>query len=256
MKAAPLIAHRGLARLYPENTRAAVLGALGAGLRRVEIDVQLSADGVPLLHHDADLKRMSGRRGDLRRKPWSELKAWPCHEPARYGRRFLGERICSLGALAKALKGRRGFTLFVELKQESLRRFGRGPMLQAVEAALKPIRRRCALISFDLEVLVEARRRGGFPLGLVLSRRSQLSAPAVQALAPEWIFCDRRLLPRRGSLAAAFAPAKLAVYEVPEAEEARALLLRGAAAIETFFGDRLARALKTHVFGLPQGRSR
>jgi len=239
----PVVAHRGLARIFPENTRASVLGALDAGLAAVEIDIQLSLDGVPLLQHDVDLKRMSGRAGDLRRLTFSKLKGLRMTEPGRFGRRFLGEGLASLAGLASALATRPPFTLFVELKEESLKSFGRAFMLQAVAEALAPIQRRCVLISFDVEVLRLARECTRFPIGPVLRSLAQGRDPSVRSLRPEWIFCDRHLLPKKGGLKALFGPARLCVYEVPELAAARALLARGAAAIETFRCDGLAQEL-------------
>ncbi len=46
------IAHRGGAALRPENTLAAFRHALALGADGAELDVQLSADGVVMVHHD------------------------------------------------------------------------------------------------------------------------------------------------------------------------------------------------------------
>ena len=55
-----LVAHRGYPRRYPENTLLSLLAALEAGAEFVEFDVQMTADGVPVLLHDADLRRTGG----------------------------------------------------------------------------------------------------------------------------------------------------------------------------------------------------
>lgn len=247
MKIPPVVAHRGLARIHPENTRASMLGALRAGLGMMELDVQLSRDGVPVVQHDADLKRMSGRAGDLRRLSFAALRRVRQPEPGRFGRRFAGEPLAGLADLARALaRERRDFTLFVELKEESLRPFGRGYMLAAVAEALAPIRARCVLISFDFAVLRLARRSTRFPLGPVLRSLGQWEREG-KALRPEWVFCDRRLLPKSGPLKARFAPARLVVYEVPDPVPARALLRRGAFAVETFRADSLAQELALYL---------
>jgi glycerophosphoryl diester phosphodiesterase len=220
-----------------------VLGALDAGLSAVEIDIQLSLDGVPLLQHDVDLKRMCGRAGDLRRQPFSKLKRLRMSEPGRFGRRFRGEGLASLAGLASSLAARPSFTLFVELKEESLKSFGRAFMLQAVAEALAPIQRRCVLISFDVGVLRLARETTRFPIGPVLRSVAQGRDLNLRSLRPDWIFSDRHLLPKKGGLKALFGPARLCVYEVPETAEARRLLARGAAAVETFRCDSLAQEL-------------
>ncbi|MCP5410735.1 MAG: hypothetical protein H6924_01045 [Alphaproteobacteria bacterium] len=58
------IAHRGGAGLMPENALAAFADAIARGCDGAELDVQLSADGVPVVHHDyrlmADVARAHG----------------------------------------------------------------------------------------------------------------------------------------------------------------------------------------------------
>lgn len=239
-----VVAHRGLQRLFPENTQASVLGAVIAGLTQVEIDVQLTADGVPVVYHDATLDRVSGRSGDIRKLPWSRVKAIPAHEPGRFGTRYRAERISSLQALAAKLADAPGLkTLFVELKEESLRPFGREAMLAAVAQALRPIHARCVLISFDLPVLSLARRDTRFKVGPVLRSLRQLRSAELRDLRSDWVFCDDRLLSGSGDLKALFGPAKTAVYEVPATDRARHLLRRGITALETYRADSLAQEL-------------
>lgn len=227
-----LVAHRGFAAQYPENTLASVRAALKLGLKWVEIDAQLSLDGVPLVYHDPTLSRVSGRRGDLRRLAWNELKGLPAHEPGRFGARFSRERISSLARVAALFKGKGSARLFVELKEESLKRFGRAFMLSQVLAALGPAARRCILISFDEEVLAMARAATRLPLGPVLRRWGRLKSRFIRALKPEFVFCGTRRLPGKGSLK--LKGSKLCVYEVPDPAEGRALVRRGVDLIETF----------------------
>ncbi len=55
-----VIGHRGAAAYAPENTLASFREARTRGARWVEIDVKLTADLVPILMHDASLKRTTG----------------------------------------------------------------------------------------------------------------------------------------------------------------------------------------------------
>lgn len=50
-----LLAHRGHHQRYPENTIAAFEAAIACGVDGIETDVRLSADGLPILFHDATL---------------------------------------------------------------------------------------------------------------------------------------------------------------------------------------------------------
>jgi glycerophosphoryl diester phosphodiesterase len=58
-----LIGHRGGVSLGPENTIAAIEGALSAGADGVEVDVRISADGAIVLMHDPDVARTTGGTG-------------------------------------------------------------------------------------------------------------------------------------------------------------------------------------------------
>lgn len=62
----PLVfAHRGGARLAPENTMVAIDTGLSLGSDGLEIDTQLSADGIPVVIHDQTLDRTTDRRGPV-----------------------------------------------------------------------------------------------------------------------------------------------------------------------------------------------
>jgi glycerophosphoryl diester phosphodiesterase len=53
-----VIAHRGFSARYPENTLAAIVGAMDAGADMAEVDVQETADGEIVVFHDVVLRRL------------------------------------------------------------------------------------------------------------------------------------------------------------------------------------------------------
>jgi glycerophosphoryl diester phosphodiesterase len=55
-----IIGHRGASAVAPENTLAAFLRAFEDGAGGIELDVRLARDGVPVVIHDATLKRTGG----------------------------------------------------------------------------------------------------------------------------------------------------------------------------------------------------
>jgi glycerophosphoryl diester phosphodiesterase len=70
----PLVyAHRGGARLRPENTVAAFHHGLGLGADGLELDVHLTKDGVVVVHHDPTLERTTNGRGRLREQTADDL---------------------------------------------------------------------------------------------------------------------------------------------------------------------------------------
>ena len=58
-----VVAHRGFARDFPENTLPAFQAALDLGADILETDAHVSADGVAMLTHDPGLWRIAGRSG-------------------------------------------------------------------------------------------------------------------------------------------------------------------------------------------------
>ena len=73
-----VVAHRGYAARYPENTIVALAAAVAGGTRFLEFDVQLSRDEVPLLCHDESLSRVADR--PERRRP-ENPRGWVTRRP-------------------------------------------------------------------------------------------------------------------------------------------------------------------------------
>jgi len=89
-----IIAHRGARALAPENTMSAFIKAADLGARAIEFDVTVSADGVAVLMHDADLDRCSTGTGPVILKTLSELQALDVG--SWFHSDFTGERIPTL----------------------------------------------------------------------------------------------------------------------------------------------------------------
>lgn len=71
-----ILSHRGLtAAGRPENTLAAVDAALSAGADGVEVDLRVTADGVAVCCHDADLERVAGVPGRLQDMDYADVQA-------------------------------------------------------------------------------------------------------------------------------------------------------------------------------------
>jgi glycerophosphoryl diester phosphodiesterase len=153
------IAHRGARREAPDNTVPALKKALAYPIDGIEFDVQMSADGRPLLYHDRTIWRLNRRRKRISELAFSELETldwggW--FRPA-----FSGEPPLTLeGALAVLQPCPR---LLIELKSNPRdRRSGHVRRLTEVVVSIlhrkryRPIQERIYILSFDPDVLAQA----------------------------------------------------------------------------------------------------
>ncbi len=103
-----VVAHRGASSTEPENTLASFERALAIGAPVLELDVRLSADGVPVVIHDPDVSRTTGGSGwvhELTLEQLHRLNAGRPEDP---------QRIPEFGEVLRLVTGRAG--LAVEIK--------------------------------------------------------------------------------------------------------------------------------------------
>ncbi|HEU0225926.1 MAG TPA: glycerophosphodiester phosphodiesterase family protein, partial [Steroidobacteraceae bacterium] len=211
------------------------------GLRFVEFDVQLSADRVPYLIHDASLTRTTRAAGDLRLMGSGQLDGIDAGEPARFGDRHSGTTLPRLAAAAELMRGIPQARAFVEIKRASLAHHGHARCIERILEGIDAVKERCVAISFDAEACRLVRSSGGLPVGWVLHDTPQSSLAALEALQPEYAFCDQRLLPSSGPLPQG--SWDWAVYEVTDGASALRLGAQGVTLVETMAPARLLREL-------------
>lgn len=117
----PLVfAHRGGCAIGPENTLAAFDLGIAAGADGLEVDVHLSADGVPVVHHDAMLDRTTSASGPIAARTADELRQIDagCRFTDGDGFPFRSRGI-GVPALAEVLRRYPGVPLIVEMKVDS-----------------------------------------------------------------------------------------------------------------------------------------
>ena len=69
-----IIAHRGVHNTYPENTIPAFEDAITLGADAVELDVRLSADGIPVVYHYYYLDEVTSLSGPVFNYTWGQFK--------------------------------------------------------------------------------------------------------------------------------------------------------------------------------------
>ncbi|NCB04650.1 MAG: TRAP transporter large permease subunit [Clostridia bacterium] len=111
-----ITAHRGDSAVAPENTLPAFESAIHNLADFAELDVQLSRDGVPVVIHDYDLKRLAGtdrQVSELTLRELKQLDVGRWFSPA-----YQNTRIPTLDEVIRATKGR--IKLNIELKPSAL----------------------------------------------------------------------------------------------------------------------------------------
>lgn len=157
------LAHRGLhdrAAGRIENSLSAIGAAIAAGYG-IEIDLQLSADGVPMVFHDDDLDRLTDASGPVRAKTAAELGAIALKGST--------DPIPTFAQGLALVAGRA--PLLVELKDQSLTMTATDACLEAATAAaLHGYQGPVALMSFNPHTIAHlARLAPDRPRGLTTS---------------------------------------------------------------------------------------
>lgn len=192
------VAHRGFSSKAPENTLAAIRMAIALPyVHWIEIDVQLSKDGVPIVIHDYTLDRTTNGHGKIKDMNWENLRrldagSWK-------GRAFRGEKIPSLEEVLALASGR--LQLNIELKNT-------GNLYPGLEQKVMDIissrgmRNEVVLTSFDDRVLHRIKEIDHrYPTGLIFD--SRLGDPVRRLLELECSMLSirfSRLTPRMAHL--------------------------------------------------------
>lgn len=135
-----IYAHRGSSVRLPENTLAALRGAVEDGADGVEFDIHASSDGVPVLIHDIELDRTTNGTGHVDQYSFDVLRRLDAGD---------GERIPSFEEALETVAG--PLQLDVEVKQA-------GAEAATLAALRKHPASRWLISSFEWNILREVRR--------------------------------------------------------------------------------------------------
>lgn len=195
-----LVAHRGFAERYPENTLIALAAAVACGCKFLEFDVQLTGDGVPFLFHDDSLIRTTPRDGSIFDLSWAEISGVCVGEPQRFGPRFSDARPSTLAETVARLNEWEDVTAFVELKRQSLARYGVEDVVDQVWPVLADLAQPAVVISFVADAVAAARAAGASRVGWVIREWNDASRALAESLAPDFLFCNYTKIPDTDSL--------------------------------------------------------
>ena len=239
-----VIAHRCGGALAPENTLVGLSIAARLGIRAVEFDVMLSADGLPVLIHDETLDRTTDGHGWVAQQTAAQLRELDAGR--HHHRAFAGE---PLPTLREALETCRilGLAANIEIKPASGQAVKTGAeVAQTVAAFLSETATRGAAIipllfsSFSQTALDAARIVTGLP-------GSPARALLFEAVPDDWherlkrldcrsLHCAASLLQGQQLREIRAANVPVACYTVNHPDQAERLFADGVAAV---FRDRI-----------------
>ncbi|WP_130861864.1 glycerophosphodiester phosphodiesterase family protein [Bacilliculturomica massiliensis] len=147
-----IIAHRAGALFAPENTLSALKNAIAAGADMAEIDVQQTRDGVLVVLHDTNLRRITGVDRNIWQLDYDAVRSLDAG--SSFSAAYKGERIPTLEEMLDAARGR--MPLMVELKSTGHER-------ELVASTVRQIRKagmedQCSVASMSMELLRESKQ--------------------------------------------------------------------------------------------------
>jgi glycerophosphoryl diester phosphodiesterase len=156
-----VVAHRGASAREPENTLAAFEAALRDGADVIELDVRLTADGVPVILHDPDVSATTDGTGYVHEMTLGQIKRLNAGSEGR-GRH-------EIPTLAEALASMRGRGSAIDLEIKNM------PGEPAFDSP------REAVLEASLEVLASS----GFAGPALVSSFNWLTIERSRELAPD-----------------------------------------------------------------------
>ena len=234
------IGHRGASAAAPPNTMAAFRWAVEMGADWVELDVHLSADGVPVVIHDFSLDSTTDGSGRVAELPLAQLLELDAG--SRFDPRYAGERIPTLEEVFAGV----GQQLLINVEMKVMGRSDRG-MGEAVAQLVRRfgLENRVIVSSFNPFALRSLNRAApDLPIGLLYSPLpyswlARLLAWMMrdlnfQAVHPHWSLAKRSAIQRAHARGR-----RVITWTVDDADRMRELVAWGVDGIITNHPDRL-----------------
>ncbi len=193
-----LVAHRGQPLSFPENSLEGFEHVIKSGGCYLETDVNITSDGIPVLSHDANLLKLTGKQLIVSDYSYDQIKELPAGYSERFGDKFNHCRIASVEQFSELLKDWPDVTCFVEIKEACLTYFG----LKAIDLmmdSLEGILSQVVVISFDYDALVYASSQYDIPVGWVLPEWSEDNYSKSVDLSPEFLLVNTKFCPQEKS---------------------------------------------------------
>ncbi len=232
-----VVGHRGCAYAV-ENSLAAIDKAIQSGADYVEIDVQLSADGIPVVIHDTDLSRLTGRNEQIYNLTAEELQALTLTQDGK---------TATIPTLEDVLERYHKDTLFaIELKLHGKEE------KDLVEETMRllsqyPAQRGCMVFSQDYSLVLRLaeRYRSDYSIGYcVYGNLGKMSSNRLRQMNIDFLLVQESMFSKQLVQAGRKAFVAIYVWTVNEPAQMQAYLDLGALALITDYPDQAAEILR------------
>jgi len=227
-----IVAHRGYAKKYPENTLISISAAFDMGACFVEIDIQCLNDGTVVIYHDDNMLRVSSVDKNIMTLSKDEISKYSASEQSRFGEKFINNKITFLIEMVPVLQKYKKGKLLVELKEESLSQFGISTVVDNVYKDLESVWDQIIIISYNLESLKYARKKYNCNVAWVLTNWDQYSHELANEFKPEMIITNYKKINFKTN-GLWHGPWQWVAYEVTDSEHALELSEKGVDLIES-----------------------
>ncbi len=203
-----IIGHRGAAAVAPENTLVSFERALLDGADGIEFDVRLASDGVPVVIHDATLRRTALRRGrvsgtssielgEMDAGTWFNLR-YPSKARPEYSR----ATIPTLADVFQLLQKSEAL-LYVEMKCGPKDRVALAEeVVNLIRGHARAVATRVRVESFDLASVAEINRLdSGLRTAALFDRKLSRPVPSARKMIEQAINCGAEEIVLHHSLA-------------------------------------------------------
>lgn len=226
-----LVAHRGDAQCFPENTWVALNAAVEAGAGFIEFDVQLSKDGIPFLLHDASFDRTAGVSVSPFDLTMAEISKISVGEPDRFSDLYAEEKPISLAELCVRLNAWTKVHSFIEIKRQSVEQYGLERVVDQVLESIQALNSPHTIISFREDVVRYVRQVSGVSTGWVIREWNDISLDKIQNMDLDYVFCNLKKIPEDEDLPNT--GSRWVLYEIRGGVDAEVCRDKGASLIET-----------------------
>ncbi|MCC5911937.1 MAG: glycerophosphodiester phosphodiesterase [Clostridiaceae bacterium] len=232
-----IAAHRGDPIVAPENSLSSVRAAIAKEVDFVEIDVQKTKDGIIVLNHDIDLRRMAGvpnRVSDLTYEEISKLDIGHL-----FGSEFAGEKIPTLAEVLEVVDGKT--KLIVEIKPYGDAKALAQNVVEVIENY--NMVSECYIQSFDYNILREVRKlNDDIKIGQIM----YYAAGNLSALDVDFYAIEQSMLSNKLIKHARRTDREVWVWTVNEEEDIKEVLRYDIDGIITDYPERVQEIIKIH----------